>query len=338
MPDSNFPEPPPPIFMDETMENQQQIPEMEQDSLAKQIKEEAEKLKKEKEQAERRRDLEEKLNRDKEQKILEDKARKLRDEWEKEEMERKRREEQDKLLQKETINKSEEDRLRKELLLAKMFEIDRENQDPFYSDSTKHNSMMTVGDAAGKTDMADTKQKTYKFTEPTEKLFNGLPVQGGQEKDAPSHRNEIPVVNTGDITFGSYTPSFGKGRSPGNSQKKNVSAEPIVSTTKLDIKKEKKSNLMEQLFGGSSTTVLPSVSKGSDQTGFSSSSDRVTDSDTSNTLTWEQNHKLKGKGDMPFTNDGKTLSSIRHRTQHPPGRPIVKAIDSLEDEIEEVAL
>lgn len=334
-PDSTFPEPPPPIFMDETMENQQEISEMEQDSLAKQIKEEAEKLKKEKEQAERKRDLEEKRNRDKEQKILEDKARKLREEWEKEELEIKRREEQDKLLQKETINKPEEDKLRKELLLAKMFEIDRENQDPFYSDSTKPISTIPLGDIAGKTDMTDTKQKTYKFSEPTENLFNGLPVIGGREKDVPSRRSEIPVESTGDITFGSYTPSFGKGRSPGNSQKKNVSAEPTISTTKLDLKKENKSNLMEQLFGGTSNTVLPSISKGIDQTVFSSSSNRVTDNDTSKALTWEQNHKLKGKVDMPFTSNGK---ATRHRTQHPPGRPIVKAIDSFEDEIEEVAL
>ncbi|XP_072264658.1 lebercilin [Pyxicephalus adspersus] len=336
-PDSTFPEPPPPIFLDEAMENQQEVTEMifkEQDNLAKQIKEEAEKLKKEKEQAERKRELEEKLNRDKEQKILEDKARKLREEWEKEESERKRKEDQEKHFHQETVNKTEEDRRRKELLLAKMFEIDRENQDPFYTDSSKHFSTISVGDTAVKSDMTETKQKTYKFTEPTEKLFNGLPVHGGRERDVPSH--EIPNDNTGDITFGSYTPSFVKGRSPSNSQKKNVSAEPIISTTKLEIKKEKKSNLMEQLFGGSSTTALPSVSKGNDQTVFSSSSSRVTDIDASKTLPWEQNKQ--GKGNLHFTSDGKTMGSSRHRTQHPPGRPIVKAIDSFEDEIEEVAL
>ncbi|XP_018425848.1 PREDICTED: lebercilin [Nanorana parkeri] len=336
-PDSTFPEPPPLIFMDETMENQQEVPEMEQDSLAKQIKEEAERLKKEKEKAERKRDLEEKLKRDKEQKILEDKARKLREEWEKEELERKRKE-QDKLRNQEIINHPEEDRLRKELLLAKMFEIDREKQEPIYSDSNKYVPTAPLGDAAGKTDMTNTKQKTYKFSEPTEKLFNGLPVLGGQERSVPSRRSEISSDSTGDITFGNYTPSFGKGRSPGNSQKKNVYVEPLVSTTKLEIKKEKKSNLMEQLFGGSPTTVLPSVLKGNDQTVFTSSSNRVTDNDTSNTLPWEQNNKLKGKGDMAFPSDGKTASSSRHHTQHPTGRPIVKAIDSLEDEIEEVAL
>lgn len=259
-------------------------------------------------------------------------------EWEKEEMERKRKEEQDKFLNLETMNKPEDDKLRKELLLAKMFEIDSENQDPFYSDSTKPHSTLALEDTAVKSDLTDTKPKTYKFSEPTEKLFNGLPVHGGRERDVPSRRTEIPGDATRDITFGSYTPSFGKGKSPSNTQKKNLSAEPIISTTKLDIKQEKKSNLMEQLFGANSTTVLPSVSKGNGQSVISSSNNRITDNDISSTLTWEQNNKLKAKGDLPLTNDGKTLSSNRHRTQHPPGRPIVKAIDSLEDEIEEVAL
>lgn len=257
-------------------------------------------------------------------------------EWEKEELERKRKEVQDILVNRETVNKPEEDRFRKELLLAKMFEIDRANQDPFYSDSTIPLSTISFEDTASKTDMTDAKHKTYKFSEPTEKLFNGLPVHGGRERDVSSRKSEIPGDGTGDITFGSYAPSFGKGRSPVNSQKKNVSAEPIISTSKLEIKKENKSNLMEQLFGGSSTTVFPSVTKGNDQTGFSSSSNKVTDNDTSNTLTWEQNGKLKGKGDLPSSS--KTVSSSRHRTQHPPSRPIVKAIDSLEDDIEEVAL
>ncbi|KAM5165396.1 lebercilin [Mantella aurantiaca] len=335
-PDSSFPEPPPPIFLDETMENQREALEMEQDSLAKQIKEEAEKLKKEREQAERKRDLEEKLNRDKEQKILEDKAKKLREEWEKEELERTRKEVQDNPINRETINKPEEDRLRKELLLAKMFEIDRANQDPFYTDSAKPLSTISSEDTASKTDMMDTKQKTYKFSEPTEKLFNGLPVHGGREREVASRRSDIPGDSTGDITFGSYAPSFGKGRSSGNSQKKNVSAEPIISTSKLEIKKENKSNLMEQLFGGSSSTALPSITKGNDQTGFTSNSNKVSDHDSSSTLTWEQSNKLKGKGDLLST--GKTVTSSRHRTGPPPARPMVKAIDSLEDDIEEVAL
>ncbi|XP_068137629.1 lebercilin [Hyperolius riggenbachi] len=324
-----FPDPPPPITLDDMMESQQDVLKVEHDSLAKLIKEEAEKLKKEKEQAERKRDLEEKLHRDREQKILEDKARKLRSEWEREELERKRKEEQDKLLKEESINKTEEDKIRKELLLAKMFEIDRENRDPFDTESS--NPVSSTSSFANPT---DGKHKTYMFSEPTENLFNGLPAQGVRDKDIPSRNNDTRDTN-GDFTFGSYTPSFGKGR-VSSSQKKDGSAESVIS--KLEIKKEKKTDLMEQLFGTSSTATLPSISKTSDQTGLVSSSSRVTNQDTGNTLPWEQNRKLKGKGDVSFTGEGKNLSSSRQRSQHTQGRTIIKAVDSLEDEIEELAL
>ncbi|KAM9317229.1 lebercilin [Gastrophryne carolinensis] len=322
--DSTFPEPPPPILIDENIENQQ---EMALDALEKQIKEEAERLKKEKELAERKKHLEEKLNKEKEQKILEDKAKKLREEWEKEELERQNKAEPIKLTQEDNKSKGEEDRLRKELLLAKMFEIDRENQGPYYSESAKLPAPAPLVNTTDKADTAETKAKTYTFSETTENLFNGLPVHGGREREVTSRKTEITNDTNGELSFGSYTPSFGKGRSSFVGQKKNGSEDPTVTSSKLELKKEKRSNLMEQLFGNSSTTVLPSISKANEQPSL-----------LSNSLPWEQNSKLKGKGDGSSTGDGKILSSSRHRTQHTPGRTIVKAVDSIEDEIEEVAL
>ncbi|XP_075058783.1 lebercilin [Mixophyes fleayi] len=336
------PPPPPPDLPDERMERQQEFLREEQDNLEKQLKLEVEKLKKEKELADRKRDQDEKLSRDNEQRILENKAKKLREEWEKEEFERKRKDDSypDNLVKEENINRTEEEKLRKELLLAKMFEIDKENQDSFYSDPSKPHSPTTHVDASFKMDTTNTKQATYKFSEPTQKLFNGLPVHGGHEskRDIPSRRNENTQDTTGDFTFGSYTPSFGGGRSAANSRKKDVLDDTITTNTKLEIKKEKKSNLMEQLFGSSSNPTLPSIPKVNDQSSLALSNSRVTDHNSSNSLPWEQNIRGTGKVPAQISGDGKSTSSSRQRLQYPPGRTVVKAVDSVEDEIEEVAL
>ncbi|KAM4043313.1 lebercilin [Anomaloglossus baeobatrachus] len=342
----DFPPPPtpPPVLTEDKLESEQDI--LGEDNLAKQFMEEAEKIKREKQEAERlrrekelserKKDQEEKINRNREQKILEDKARKLREEWEKEEFERKKKD----LLNKEkTIkegNKNEEERLKKELLLAKMFEIDRENQDPFYSDNSRP-APTSHEDNSIKMETADINHKMYIFSESTEKLHNGLPVQGGREskRDVQSHTNTGDT--NGEFTFGSYTPSFGKGRSSVHNQRKEVLEEPIISTSKLDIQKEKKTNLMEQLFGNSSNATLPPVHKFGDQDGHISTSSRISHQDSSNTLPWEQSNKIKGK-DILLSADGKLSSSSRGRLQNTPGWTAVNAVNSVEDEIEELAL
>ncbi|KAM3932183.1 lebercilin isoform 1-T2 [Leptodactylus fuscus] len=339
------PPPPPPVPTEDKLENEQEAPG--EDNLAKQLKEEAERirrekeeaerLKREREQAERKQAQEELLNRNKEQKLLEDKAKKLREEWEKEELERKRKEDllnEEKNKKEVGINRNEEEKLKKELLLAKMFEIDRENQDPFYFDSTRP-APAPLADTSIKMDPADTKHKTYRFSEPTEKLFNGLPVHGGRESKRDVQKNTVDT--NGDFTFGSYTPSFGKGRSSVHNQRKDVMEESIITTSKLDMQKDKKSNLMEQLFGNGSNTTLPSISKFGDQDGLTSNS-RIQDQDSSNTLPWEQNSKIRGKDEVLLSGDGKISSSSRSRLQNIPGRTAVKAVNSVEDEIEELAL
>ncbi|XP_063772937.1 lebercilin isoform X2 [Pseudophryne corroboree] len=331
------PPPPPPGLTDDEMESQQKVLRIEEDNIERQLKQEAEKLRKEKDQAERKRDQEEKQIRDKEQKILEDKAEKLRDEWEKEELEKRRKEaslDQNNLVKEENLNRTEEERLRKKLLLAKMFEIDRANQDSFYSDSSKPLSPTHLLDTPFKVDTTNTKQKTYKFSEPTEKLFNGLPVQS--ERDLTTRKG---VESFGDFKFGTYTPSFGSGKPAAPNQKKDVSEDHIIITnSKLDIQKEKKSSLMEELFGNSSNTTLPSIPKVNDQSSFALSNSKVTNHNSSNSLLLEQNISGTGKVPYQFSGDGKNISSSRHRLQHAPGRAVVKAVDSVEDEIEEVVL
>ncbi|XP_069829604.1 lebercilin [Dendropsophus ebraccatus] len=341
------PPPPPPLPTEDNLESQQDV--LAEENLAKQLKEEAERIKKEKqdaerlkrerEQAERKQAQEEKLNKNREQKLLEDKARKLREEWEKEEYERKRKEEsvkEEKNIREENVNWNEE-KLKKELLLAKMFEIDSENKDPFYSDNSRPSPAPLV-DTSVKTQTTDTKHKAYRFSEPTEKLFNGFPVHGGHESKKDVQSNKHTGDASGDLTFGSYTPSFGTGRSTVNNQRKEVLEEPIITTSKLDLQKDKKSSLMEQLFGNSSNAALPSISKHGDQDGLVSNSSRIQDQDFGKSLPWEQSGKVRGRDDKLLSGDGKMSSSSRSRLQNTPARTTLKAVNSVEDEIEELAL
>ncbi|XP_066460987.1 lebercilin [Eleutherodactylus coqui] len=344
----DFP-PPPPVPTEDKLESEQEA--LEEDNLAEQLKKEAESIqrekqeaerrKREREQAERKQAQEEMLNRNKEQKLLEDKARQLREEWEKEEFERKRKNDlmsEERTIKEEGVNRSEEERLKKELLLAKMFEIDNENQDPFYSENSRRAQTPQL-DTSVKMDITNRKHKIYRFSEPTEKLFNGLPVHGGHEskRDGQSQKNTMDT--NGDLTFGSYTPSFGRGRSVVHNPRKEVGEETITTTSKLDIQKDKKSSLMEQLFGNGSNATLPSISKFGDQDGLISNSSKLPVQDSSKTLPWDQNSKIEGKDDVFLSGDGKTSSSSRSRLQNTPARTSsIRAVKSVEDEIEELAL
>ncbi|XP_053566446.1 lebercilin [Bombina bombina] len=332
------PPPPPPVFDgmdDEVDENQQAVlRRIEQENIEKQLKEEAERLKKERDREEWKREQEEKQIREKAQKALEEKAKKLRDEWEKDEFERKKKEKlfQEPELEKEdSLKKIEEERIKKELLLAKMFEIDHQKQDPFYSDP-KIPTQTALLDSSLKLDSAEKKQKMYKFSESTEKLFNGLPVNGRDElsskTDIQGHRIQKNNDSANDFSFGNYSPSFGKGRS--NGQKTEALDDAvIISNSKINISKEKRSNLMEQLFGNSSDTSLPSISKTNESGGLVSLNN---DQDLKTIFPWEKNNKGKMKDDL-FLSD-----SSKNTKRHTTARPLVKAVDSLEDEIEEVVL
>ncbi|KAM4611189.1 lebercilin-like, partial [Discoglossus pictus] len=335
------PPPPPPLELTSEVDwkPENTFASMEQDYREKQLRQEADKLKKEKEREDRRREQEEKQRREREQMALEDKAKKLRDEWEKEESERKIKEKllyEDILAKEENKNNTEEEKLKKELLLAKMLEIDKEKHEVFYSDSSNPTVQSPLLDSSLKPDSAEKKHKTYKFSEPTEKLFNGLPVHDASSKtEVAARRNPKHVGSTDDFTFGSYAPSFGKGRS--SSQKSEVLEEPvIISNSKLNIQKDKRSNLMEQLFGSSSNTTLPSIPNTSDSGGLFSG-DTKKDHESKNILPWEKNSRGSLKNDL-FFDDGRNANSNKHHSQHTPGKPVVRALDSLEDDIEEVVL
>ncbi|KAG9493715.1 hypothetical protein GDO78_001539 [Eleutherodactylus coqui] len=130
-----------------------------------------------------------------------------------------------------------------------------------------------------------------------------------------------------------------EGRSVVHNPRKEVGEETITTTSKLDIQKDKKSSLMEQLFGNGSNATLPSISKFGDQDGLISNSSKLPVQDSSKTLPWDQNSKIEGKDDVFLSGDGKTSSSSRSRLQNTPARTSsIRAVKSVEDEIEELAL
>ncbi|XP_067388730.1 lebercilin [Emydura macquarii macquarii] len=337
--------PPPPEFVSVDVAEQKEeetLLRMEQETQKKEWKEQAEHLRQE-----RNREREEKLKREQELQALEEKAQKLCDEWEKEEFNR-RKKENNFLWDKEearietevykpenethNTEKLEEDRRKKELLLAKMYEIDRETQNTI---SIKLASQAHLTDTTTKSDSLEKNEKTYQFLETTEKLFNGFPGYDSHDvttKAEERKRQNVRTTDSGsDLTFGSYVPSFGKGsgRPSWLNQKSIVLEENTKENTDFSTKKEKRSNLMEQLFGTSANTILPSK--------ISDSDPLETDTDFGSALPLDKSNKIKVKDD-PFFSEGRNFNPNRHRLQHTTSKPAVKAVDSFEDEIEEVIL
>ncbi|XP_069091736.1 lebercilin isoform X2 [Pleurodeles waltl] len=357
--------PPPPFILDNTEQKEREAQlQMEQEINEKRQREHAEHVKQQQQHLEKQREMEEKLKRDEQQQILEEKAQKLRDEWEKEEFDR-RLKENNLLLEKiereerskteaaayETENekenlddKMEEERRKKELLLAKMNEIDKEKQNGFHSDVLTHTKAISQTqhlDKPPKHDLAEKKNKMYTFSEPTQNLYNGIPVQGKPEfttkEEGQGRRTNKTTDHSADLAFGNYAPSFGKvsGRSGLAIQKSGVSEENVVNNVDLGFhkQKDKKSNLLEQLFGANAITAT-TLSKTDDQ----KTDNRKVGNGSGDLLPWDRVNKVNVKeGRLNFT-EVRSVNPNRHLLQPAAGRPAVRAINSLDDEIEEVAL
>uniref|UniRef100_A0A8D0GE62 Lebercilin LCA5 n=1 Tax=Sphenodon punctatus TaxID=8508 RepID=A0A8D0GE62_SPHPU len=329
--------PPPPDFVSDAvpLEKEDEVL-LRMEFQKKEWKEQTEHLRQE-----RNREREEKLKQDQELLALEERAQKLRDEWEREEAER-RKKENSFLLEKEEkakmdteiyrpVNESQntetgEERRKRELLLAKMYEIDRETQN-----TIKFAAQTQVTDAATKLNSLEKNEKTSPLSETTGKLSNGFPDRSDAawKAEGPKRQNVRVPDSTSDLTFGSYVPSFGKGsgRPSWLNQKSDYLEENIKENVEFKPKKEKKSNLMEQLFGTTANTVVSA--KNSDLNPFE------VDSDSSNVLSLDKGRK--DDHDL-FFGEGRNFNPKRHRLQHTTSRPAVKAVDYLEDEIEEVIL
>lgn len=270
---------------------------------------------------------------------------KLPTEWEKEECDKVEKEssfllnKEDKTKMETEIHKPEtetessemlEERRKSEFLLAKMNEIDRETQNVM---NVKLASQTSFVNALRKSDSPEKKEKNGQMFEIPGKVTNGFPQEDSQEDATRTQglkqRNLRTVDLSNELTFGSYVPSFGKvsGRPSWLNQKDDSSEENVKENADFHSKKEKKSNLMEQLFGSSASTIL--LPKSKDMKSFD------IDWESSNSLL-DKNSKIKAKEDNDLFSEGRNLN--RHRPQHGGSKPAFKTLGSLEDEIEEVVL
>ncbi|NXC37691.1 LCA5 protein, partial [Penelope pileata] len=316
------------------------LPRIEKEPPGKEWKEQADLLKQDQD-----RERKEKLKRVQEIQTLEERFQKLRDEWEKEEYDKMKKEssllldKEDKIKMGTETHKPEiemestemlEERQKSEFLLAKMNEIDRETQNAM---NMKLAPQTLLINTSRKSDSPEKKEKNGQFSEIPRKVTNGFPQDDSQDEAARAQgqkqRNVRTVDLSSELTFGSYVPSFGKGsgRPSWLNQKSDYLEENIKENADFHSKKEKKSNLMEQLFGSSASTVL---SKSKDMTPFD------TDWESNDTLLVDKNSKVKVKEDNDLFSEGRNLN--RHRLQHTGSKPAFKTLGSLEDEIEEVVL
>ncbi|XP_027500804.1 lebercilin [Corapipo altera] len=317
------------------------LPKIEKETRDKGWKEQTDLLRQD-----QKREREEKLKYFQEMQALEERVSKLHDEWERKEYDKMKKEsnflldKEEKIKMEAEIRKPEvesespemlEERRKREFLLAKMQEIDREIQS---TANMKPTSQAPLTNTARKSDSLEKKEKTNPFFEVPGKVSNGFPVKDSQDDATRAQGQKQQNVRTVDLscelTFGSYVPSFGKGsgRPSWLTQKPDKLEENVKENADFDSKKEKKSNLMEQLFGSSASTIF--ISKNNNTPPFD------VDWDSSNTPFVDKNSKLKVKEDNELFGEGRNLN--RHRLQYTTSKPGVKTLGSLEDEIEEVIL
>ncbi|NXM68885.1 LCA5 protein, partial [Serilophus lunatus] len=294
----------------------------------------------------RDREREEKLKHFQQMQASEERVPKLHDDWERKEHDNMKKE-SNFLLEKEEKIKMEteihkpgveregteilEDQQKKEFLLAKMQEVDREMLN---TPNMKPGFQAPLINTGRKSDSLEKKEKTNPFFEIPGKVTNGFPVKDSQDDatraQGQKQRNVRTVNLSGELTFGRYVPSFGRGsgRPSWLTQKSDKLEENVKENADFDSKKEKKSLLMEQLFGSSASTTV--LSKNNDTPPFD------IDWDSSNTPLVDKTGRVKGKEDNELFGEGRNLN--RHRLQYTVTRPGCKTLGSLEDEIEEVVL
>ncbi|XP_043858578.1 lebercilin [Dromiciops gliroides] len=298
---------------------------------------------------------EEKLKNDEEPCVIKQKAEILQDDWAEEHLKESQtesvvlieKEEKPTVetavfqIESENIRKSEEEeeeeeeeveRLKKEMLLAKLNEIDREIQ-----------TSLNLRNSRSKLNSPEKKSQSFSFSESTERLFNGFLNEDSYisiNNDDQKKRNIWSPTSAPDFTFGSYVPSFGKtsGRPNLFNQKSGIADLPKNNSKDsgdLSTKKEKKANLMEQLFGANANSTVSNKNSAS-----SSLTNSRGDFDPLNVLPKDKGSRGKGENedDDFFLSEERSFNPNRHRLKHTNNRPAVKAVDSLEDEIEEVVL
>ncbi|XP_032265292.1 lebercilin [Phoca vitulina] len=308
---------------------------------------------------------EEKFVKDQGLHVVNQEVEKLEDEWEKEELAKKQKDKisllereekpametgryQMEMYQIQNVDKleeEEEERLKREMLLAKLNEIDRELQD---SRNIKCPPLPLLPDSESKLHSPGRSPKTYMFSESSERVSNGHHLQEislfTTKGDGQNPGNIRSPASPNELAFGSYVPSFAKtsGKSNPFSQKSglvDVQRNSIEKRSKdsvdLITRREKKAHLMEQLFGASGSNTISSESSDPNSRAASKG-----DLDPLNFLPGDKSSRDRehDEEDDFFLSEGRSFNPNRLRLKHANSKPAVKAVESVEDEIEEVAL
>lgn len=241
------------------------------------------------------------------------------------------------------LEEEEEERLKREMLLAKLNEINRELQD---SRNLKCPPLPLLPDLKSKLYSPDRSCKSYMFSESAERFLNGHHLQDIScltPKEGQNPGNPRSPASPHEFAFGSYVPSFAKTTRKSNpfGQKsgfldfqRNCMETPSKDNIDLITRKEKKANLMEQLFGASGSNTLSS--KSSDPNSLAGSTG---DFEPLNFLPGDKSSRGREHEDEDFFfNEAKNFNPSRRRLKHANHKPAVTAVDSVEDEIEEVVL
>ncbi|XP_078619107.1 uncharacterized protein LOC144886361 [Branchiostoma floridae x Branchiostoma japonicum] len=319
------------------------FPDLQRAEENRRMEEQREKERKEREERERQR-------MDQERRAKEEKQRREREEQEQREREaaeRRAREEANRL---EKDIAAKEEQRKKALLLARLKAIDQgENPDEItVQQNGPVNKELKRQSSIGSRSNSGKSQKEWNFRKPDENLHNGLPSHNGKEED--------------DLTFGGYAPTFGTRKTTKEPAKKNVSVIQFndeFAPKKQDAGKNK-SNLMESLFGETERKPDRKQSSFGEDDIFSSSTKAKPVKDRSaypwekevNVATNKKNTKLEptstlyGGGSAIVDEEPKFTTSKqspflprRPRRENSFGnKPAINAVDSFDDEIEEVIL
>ncbi|XP_067676532.1 lebercilin-like isoform X2 [Haliotis asinina] len=318
--------------------------EQEQEDLRR----ERQRMKRESEELERR-----EVNRQREQREREERERKEQEERDRRERDERDRIERENRLRQELKEREEEmerqaqaererldndprvleERRKKELLLARLKAID---------DGSKENVSPVNNSPYGDDSSTPISRKSYSFSKPTENLHNGKPAY--EEVSVP-YLDRRKQQRAQEEDAAGYNPSFARRSSGTSSKKLGINESPSR-------KPNKKSALMDELFGTQSGTNKK------DDDLFQTIDSRKQTTKRSSGFPWDEESKHSATASRPRENsstlfgggaalvedDGPSDKSKllprrqRHQTSTFSSKPAVSAVDTFEDDIEEVML
>ncbi|XP_056150624.1 lebercilin [Lampris incognitus] len=255
---------------------------------------------------------------------------------------------------------AEAERGKKEQLLAKLREIDRQNQDPVFAetDLSDPSHGTAVRSPPRLSELGRQNSSIFRFTEPNdtgswhagaesrEGVRRSVGVEGGVATTGMGRRGVRAQVSDDDLAFGSYAPSFGRTSArnssgvPKEDRDSALEAIGVFSPRGLEKDKEKekdsgvgkegkdrKSSLMQQLFG---TLGTPTANNTDDPYKM-----EILRSPTNGVRSRREGlFKFNSEASSPATPPAPILGTL-HVAE---SRPAIRAIASFDDDIEELTL